>query len=105
MPIRCPICNGVLLSTIYNQEGGLKKSCRSHSHLLELYDRADDQLLIEVFLSPLSDFPGQCFQWAMEIKGLWIIDAKTKTALTFFTPNFSNYRKLIEKLKTYILFQ
>lgn len=112
MPIRCPICNGVMLTehyTLLNEKENYRKSCTQINHdiyYISLPDR-DEVEHFGIYVSKQVSvywFPNlSTSQIVMVTKGK---DKKADKSLylPYFEPDFSNYKKLVEKIKTYLVF-
>lgn len=107
LPVRCPFCNDVMLTT-FSGDFIIVKVCEKRiTHYIEF--RADtetndiDRIIIRISRVPLryanwnySDNEGISF---------WV-DTRNEspTFLPFFEPDLRNFSALISKIKTYILF-
>jgi hypothetical protein len=114
MPIKCPICNGVMLTehyTLLNKKESYRKSCTQINH--DIYylsetsiDNVDDVEHFGVYINKHVSaywFPNLSTgkQFVMITKGKKI---DNPLYLPYFEPDFSNYKQLVEKIKTYLVF-
>jgi hypothetical protein len=107
MPINCPICKEPLCNSFLGSEKSncLQKECTNkldHKiYYISLMDSYDELSLVSI---PLTH--GVIVIWSPLIKDLEIRNtSKTEGQhLPYFEPDFSDYKHLIKKLKTYITF-
>lgn len=113
-PSNCPICQKPLLNEEKLSTGfpcWEKKCMGNHYLVMTTKPGYDDQLaFLSLQLSP------KCFvNWNFFVPGIcWLSDAPIKIQasrkkvrierLPFFEPDFSDYKKLLNKIKTLILF-
>lgn len=111
IPIKCPICNGVLLNEDRNigyDISFIMKSCDKtlyHKIYIESLSANHDK----VYAIRLHISKNLIVNWFPEINSLRVYsydanNTRNSYKIPYFEPNFSNYKKLINKIKTYILF-
>ncbi|HEY5268308.1 MAG TPA: hypothetical protein VII94_04195 [Candidatus Saccharimonadales bacterium] len=102
IPVKCPICGDVMMTRF---ERIMYKICSTHiNHGIQFISNDDcftvRQVILRVSTSP--------FIYAKWIFNAEIIRIETEGTLNniilpWFEPDLSNYKKLLEKIKTYIL--
>lgn len=114
---RCPICNNPMVTSFGDSKvPGIKQiksisiqECIKYlSHKISIYSISSTQEIYKIELM-INTNPMQYVVWAYTYMECWIFSEKedgtfTKTILPFFDPDLSNYKKLIEKVKTYLIF-
>ena len=109
LPINCPICNSPLLNEYQNHITGgveLRKKCLSINH--QLFIRAD-QPYENIALLSLRLGYNSFIYWDYENMDLQkscfiLTEQKPILTLPWFDPDFSNYKKLLNKIKLYCVF-
>lgn len=111
MPIRCPICDGIMAIEFMNERrGGMySKSCVKVSHNIYYISIKDTEEVghigihfdekISVHWFPNQSDGSQALQIIKHGFG-----SQDSLYLPYFEPDFSNYKKLVEKIKTYLVF-
>jgi hypothetical protein len=107
----CPHCHEPLLNEhVYIRHLGdvTKKSCSlkiDHRLYINTLSKSDELLEICITIN-MSD--GTMAYWNFTKSTLWILNPRrevsTKIDIPFFEPDMSNYKKLVTKLKSYVLF-
>jgi len=111
IPKNCPICNKPLINYFYNiySRELLIKECYGKNHKLHFDINAFNEILsIYLIFDPIKKIS---VVWKIEEKILEIVnwdkdesDIVKSVQITYFEPDFSNYNKLINKIKTYMTF-
>lgn len=105
-PIHCPVCGDPLLNTFPPAEdlnNKVTKTCSrriNHNIVILVEDDEVTQLAIDI---------GNGLQaiWLFLLEAVWIQGIKKDkevVILPFFEPDLSNYTRLVEKVKTYLVF-
>jgi hypothetical protein len=106
MPVNCPICGGILLNEYTDQPSKYVRFIKicskriNHNIQWEALDNSHDELYkIYVLLNnkPVGE-------WNVIYKYINVYTPKGELRIPYFEPDFSNYKRLIEKIKTYIVF-
>lgn len=106
MPIKCPICGDVLVNEYVDVAGGtmLTKKCYkriNHKILFRAYNKDHDNVDLISIPWERTDV----INWYFGSKMCVLNPLKDDHYyLPFFEPDFSNYNKLIDKIKTYLMF-
>ncbi len=105
-PKNCPVCGDPMLNTFPPAEDlsdRVTKQCNKRlSHSLTITCDGDVVASISIRLDSAGRREAN---WYFYINELWIADGgKDAVALPFFEPNLSNYKKLVDKVKTYLVF-
>jgi len=110
MPIKCPICEGMLLTEYVYCETYSKRCIKSTHHIIFV---SSDEYVNFCRIHIENDI---WFQWSikqqccyfMELhtidKRQYVKNGSNLKYIPFFEPDFLNYQKLIEKIKTYSIF-
>lgn len=108
-PIKCPICDDAMLNIFSPAEDlheRVTKSCTNKiDHKLNMIVDGN-----EVSQMSLDLGNGQEAIWLFTLNAVWVQSAKynknpiNTVVLPFFEPDLSNYKKLVEKVKTYLVF-
>jgi hypothetical protein len=113
----CPICNEIFLSE--SNLGYTHKTCdKKLDHVLKLHIDQINYDVYRIWLQPNRQLPIAIvwgYRWNMPAQsrcfiehsqdGLnWLDSTQTKYDIPYFEPNFSNYKKLKEKINTYLTF-
>lgn len=104
MPINCPICSEPIINQFVDisfNESFLKKAHWAVNHFIAIESEIKNH--DKVYCCYLT-VNRQDFIWNFNKKILEVYYRGTYSALPYFNPDFSNYPKLIHKLKTYITF-
>ena len=108
-PTHCPVCGDPMLNTFPPAEdlsNKVTKSCTLRlNHKITLIAEGDE-------VSQLSIDLGNGLEaiFLFLLNKIWVQSNKSNTIgidytiLPFFEPNLSNYKKLVEKVKTYLVF-
>lgn len=111
VPTHCPICGDPMLNIFppaedMGQGKKVTKYCNKKvTHGITMV--CDDDEVTSLSLG--MDYKTQLqATWLFNLRELWIWEGEKKEVpvikIPWFEPNFSNHRKLINKLKTYLLF-
>lgn len=106
--IYCPKCHKPLKSSIYGSTDNYyywNKDCISylgHRFYSQTF-RGNDNELEQIWIS-LSNKRFLMAGWRFDKKKLFIRTVSQDTSISYFEPDFSDYDKLINKLKTYTIF-
>jgi hypothetical protein len=107
LPIRCPICNEIML-TDYNGTYLINKNCSKNiTHKITFDAISKDDCIVNItFTSSMWLNATVSWHYSTNLGPIVNIIIKDKPGiiLPLFEPDFSDCRKLIEKLKTYIVF-
>lgn len=111
MPKKCPVCGEPVMNNFYEKVGkrefSLEKTCNKKlDHIFFCASKkADDANAFVVSLSTRTKDP-LSISWFPENKTLYVAkkDLMNRVQLPYFEPDFSNLRKLIKKIKTYLVF-
>ncbi len=106
VPIKCPFCGDPMLNIFPPAEdhhNKVTKYCNrriDHSVTVLVEDEEVSQMAIDI---------GNGLQavWLFILKAVWIQGTKKDqqvVILPFFEPDVSNYKRLVEKVKTYLVF-
>ena len=108
-PTHCPVCGDAMLNTFPPAEDlndRVTKSCtRRLDHKITMIVDGNEVSQMGVDLGN-----GQEGIWLFTLNALWIQAAissknpKNTVVLPFFEPDLSDYKKLVEKVKTYLVF-
>jgi hypothetical protein len=115
MPINCPKCNGALLNEFKSTTGlnCLHKTCYTKlDHKIEFIASIVDGSHNTTSSVCLDSFylKGTSIVWYPIMKSLWYFaipstyGKRSDFEMPYFEPDFSDFKKLISKLKTYIIF-
>lgn len=104
MPTHCPFCKGPLLSeyTGKNEQHMHKMCARTPWHNILFRANNPDHNTV-LYFSTRIRVDLKAF-WYPDEKRLLIDSPKLSENLPYFDPDLSNYRKLIDKLQTYLIF-
>ena len=108
-PTHCPVCGDPLLNIFPPAEDysdQVTKSCdRKITHSLTFICNGNEVASLSVCLDRSDHLQAK---WLFHSKELLVVSTINKvkhtTVLPFFEPNLSNYKKLIEKVGTYLVF-
>lgn len=106
-PTHCPFCKDPLLNLYTgNRDQYLDKVCNKKvGHKITFAINVFDDDSVLWIAIPLS--LDVSVLWYPSSKSMWLKNTKDSVAnqeLPYFVPDLSNYKKLITKVKTYILF-
>lgn len=111
MPKTCPICKDPVLNKFRDKPAPrsfeLEKTCCSKpDHLFYCASKKADDTQAYVVSVTFNSARTKVALWNIENKSLWITntDPSNKILIPYIEPDFSDYRKLCQKLKTYLLF-
>lgn len=104
VPVNCPVCGDVMLTDF--SRFSFTKTCKTKlSHGIVIQATDYDQILK---VSILYEVPQVWAVWHPLPERLEVQDfGKTPilgTPIPYFEPDLSNYKKLLEKIKTYLVF-
>lgn len=106
LPIRCPICSDIML-TDFRGTSLTGKSCKSHLYHQANFTADANDNVFSIKLR-ISNNPQLWVTWDYFMNIVHInpveLPKATGLVLPFFEPDFDDYRKLVDKLKTYIVF-
>lgn len=108
-PDKCPSCDGVLMINYFGSEDQfLERSCKLKvDHKISFISKKDGVVYrLDICISIQDQLTAHFFPYIKAIR----FDNKfnysnpvSNNFLPWFEPDFSDYKKLIEKLKTYIV--
>jgi len=108
-PIKCPVCGDPMLNTFppaEDMDNRVTKSCtRRIDHKITMI--ADGDEVSQMSLDLGND---QEAVWLFTLNAVWIQarlhskNPKNTVVLPFFEPDLSDYKKLVDKVKTYLVF-
>jgi hypothetical protein len=106
-PINCPFCGDILRSDYTNSYEGisiLQKKCdKKLNHKITFHPFVGNEDYVNYIDIPLVG--NSYIQWFLGAFQVEIItDGKLDVALPWFEPDLSNFTKLMNKIKTYLLF-
>lgn len=103
--IKCPKCGDVLLKE-YNSFDECYKSCENRiDHKINIRSSANDKLkLIAINIDPMVKVIWNFRLEVIQIQDLNITRVPVNSNVPFFKPNLLEYDKLLNKIRTYILF-
>ena len=111
MPKNCPICNGPVLNKFRDNPAprsfALEKTCSDKiDHLFYCASKSVDNDEAYVISVSFNSTRTKSAMWLPGEKKLWVTggNSATKTLIPYIEPDFSDYRKLCKKLKTYLVF-
>jgi hypothetical protein len=107
-PINCPICGDPLLNTFPPAEDlsdKLTKSCnRRTTHAIAMAVEGDEVMSLSIGINTTHKLQATWLFNKQEIL-VWEENSRSiPTNIPYFEPDLSNYRKLVDKIKTYIVF-
>lgn len=105
VPINCPLCGDPLINDERPIQNVCTKECRRRlSHILEIdYDTETDEV-VNIVLTYDRTTKSQVF-WFYRSEEVTAASAASKDLqLPWFEPDLSDLRKLVQKIKIYILF-
>jgi hypothetical protein len=105
-PKDCPVCGDPMLNIFHPAEDlsdRVSKHCdKKLSHMLYMACSGDE---VESLIIGLDRKNKLQAAWYFNINELWILDdEKAVIELPFFQPQLSDYHKLVDKVKTYLVF-
>jgi hypothetical protein len=103
LPIKCPICQDVMLTEFTGQAITIKTCSKKLSHRIRFIASIKDYETSGIDLQITRD-PGVWASWDLEAEELVIANEMNIIHLPYFYPDCSNHNKLIDKLKTYLVF-
>ena len=108
VPTKCPFCGDTLLNTFPPAEdfnNQVTKYCnRRVIHKVTIIVENDEVVTFSMSLEYNTKLQ---ITWGFKSGKLWVWDDKPFSPITylpFFDPDFSDYRKLVNKIKTYLVF-
>jgi hypothetical protein len=107
LPVRCPVCQDIMLTEFMGHFILIKKCFRHPDHWIKLIADADGNTVREVKILIDND-PVLYATWQFSGKLLFLsnveISKGVKEWLPWFDPDLTDYKKLLEKVKTYLVF-
>lgn len=111
LPIKCPFCNDIMITT-FSGDFIIVKICQKRmAHYIEFqaYIKTND---VDHMAIRISSIPLQIANWSYsdnERPLFWVVthggySGSASIFLPFFNPDLSDYKKLVAKIKTYLLF-
>jgi len=101
----CPVCNAVMLTEFGSQFNPctIKRCVRSPSHNIETFsaDIYDEIYKIRILVKNETAIWAV---WDFTAKQLEVGNAVLSQMLPWFEPDITNYRKLTDKIMTYLIF-
>ncbi len=119
LPVNCPTCGRVLLTEYSKHVGSetILKTCYSVDHYIKFAAHEESNIVYEIIVRMSSSYPTKYVKWLLGAKmvrveyqkarepGIPSLPPKTVTTyLPWWEPDLTNYAKLVEKVKTYLLF-
>lgn len=111
MPKTCPICGSPVMNKFketYDKNGfALEKTCdKKLDHILFCSSKRADENEVYVLSLTLRTEDEFSVSWYPREGLVWVANNKItgRVKLPYFEPDFSNLRKLIKKIKTYMVF-
>lgn len=113
--IKCPICHDAMLNTFICADINLNvKKCYKHpDHYIKTVANSFTEIIYEIQIK-INNNPLTWANWNFTYKRLYVFAgdsdadffAKTPfmTELPWFEPDLNNYKKLVQKIHTYIVF-
>lgn len=105
IPINCPICQNPLKN--YFNLATLDKECLHHTHLIKIRSKLDKSEIDEILLTyNYQNALVKTVVWWRIIENYTLISTNNGLNLIkipYFEPDFSSFKKLREKISTYIL--
>ena len=106
-PAKCPFCSGVLRNDYIPVTATfqyLNLVCdKKIGHSITIRPCKSNQEYVDWISIPLN--PSTNIIWYMGIGSVCVNDSEARTTwLPFFLPDLINFRKLIDKIKTYLVF-
>ena len=107
MPTHCPFCRDPLLNEYYEVFRGLqrlRKTCRKRiDHKIEFMSPTNNESEVDFVKIPLTLY--SYIMWCPTDKTLTLCRSTAENYnLPYFEPDLSKYHKLINKIKTYLVF-
>lgn len=107
MPTHCPFCGDVLLTSYDHDDTILIKVCKRRiNHEISYFADVPTDEVYKVQIR-VGGTPIRYVTWVFTKKELFVMDITGKSNLThlpYFEPDLTSYSKLVDKIKTYILF-
>lgn len=106
MPIKCPTCGDILVNKYTNLPNGvsrLTKMCTTKiNHNIKFRAWDHDHEIVNFITIPweITNY----ISWFTDRKFCTLGTPKNTLIIPYFDPDFSNYNKLIDKIKTYVMF-
>lgn len=106
MPTRCPICQGIMMTTWIlhpkNEESIEKKCTNRPTHHISFQTSTTNYDLVDSVRWYYSS--AVRLDWVMSKDTLHVLTKNSASRFPFFVPDFSDIAKLKQKVKTYLLF-
>lgn len=103
--IKCPKCHRPLLNEAVTTRDGKEvwyKKCISISHGITCVVDDNDEISTIIIVIDVNSHV--IANWRMDNETLCVVKGKSVTNIPFFEPDFTDYDKILQKLKTYITF-
>jgi len=107
LPDKCPYCNDVMLTYYREIEENviIIKECELHiDHLINLSSFNDENVVYKIVIAFYKNEERARAFWLPRQKSLMVLTNKVFVPLPYFEPDLKNYKKLVEKIKTYLIF-
>lgn len=105
LPSKCPACGDIMLTDFLGKSMVTKKCTKRLDHWIKMTSYSDEvsNIQIKVSFNPPLWATWDFFMNMIHINPVEIPKA-AGLIIPIFEPDLTNYRKLIDKLKTYIVF-
>jgi hypothetical protein len=108
-PIKCPCCGDPLLNIFPPAEDLTNKHSkycnRRVTHSIAMIVEDDEVTSLSIGISHKTQLQAT---WMFGMREIWVLDPSNKdkivTTIPYFEPNLADYRRLINKIKTYLVF-
>jgi hypothetical protein len=108
-PTKCPYCGDPLLNIFPPAEDFSDKHSkycnRRTDHAIAMIVEDDEVTSLSIGISHKTQLQAT---WIFNMREIWVIDLSDKdkiiTTIPYFEPDLSKYRKLVNKIKTYLVF-
>lgn len=100
---KCPFCQQIMV-TDFEGDYVVRKKCNKyidHQIILSATIESDEIYRITILLSSIPKIEAS---WYLETQRLLIMKEGSNIFLPFFDPDLSNFKKLVDKVKTYLVF-
>lgn|SRR5277367_234583 len=109
LPINCPVCGDIMLTEFKDLETTYKSCTKRLNHriiIISYHDHNNND--VDTIKIRISNDPQIWVTWDFLFKDVYIESAEFPEtiglSIPFFKPDLSDYRKLVDKVKTYIVF-
>jgi hypothetical protein len=107
LPIKCPVCSDPLLTSYDDDDTILIKVCKKRiSHEISYFADVPTDTVYKVTIR-IGGVPVKYVTWVFTKKELFLMARTGRSNITYlpyFEPDLTNYNKLVDKVKTYLLF-